>query len=241
MPWPLPLGESWPAFYFPKYMSKKSKPSVMVGDLPTQLPLFPLPQALLLPHGQLPLHIFEPRYVAMIQAALQTPGRLLGMIQPRDGESMADDTPLYAAGCAGRITSFQETDDGRYMITLTGVCRFSCRSDVLQAGGYRLGTVDWTDYAHDVLPCSEQVKDLEIDRSLILSGLRASLQKWEMQGDWSALEQASDGVLINTLAVICPFAAHEQQALLEAPTLKERAMILACLLNVLATGSDCVN
>jgi Lon protease-like protein len=212
-----------------------------LADLPDRLPIFPLPQALLLPHGQLPLHIFEPRYVAMVLAALQSKSRLIGMIQPRDEDDMSDTAPLYGTGCAGRISSFQETEDGRLMITLTGVCRFKYQSDQLQAGGFRLAEVTWDDYAHDLLPCAEQVKDLEIDRSLIISGLRQSLKRWELSGDWSVVEQASDGVLINTLSVVCPFAPQEQQALLEAPSLQERAMILACLLNIIATGGDCVN
>jgi uncharacterized protein len=222
-------------------MPQNSPWKTRAADLPQTLPLFPLPQALLLPLGQLPLQLFEPRYVAMGLAALQTPSRLLGMIQPRDDENMADDAPLYTVGCAGRISNFQETEDGRILLILTGVCRFRYLDDVLQPGGFRLGRVDFGDYAHDLLPCAEQVKELSIDRGLIISGLRQSLQKWQLPGDWSAIEQASDGMLINTLSVVCPFSAEEQQALLEAPTLQERAMILACLLNVLAKGGDCLN
>ncbi len=207
------------------------------ADLPESIPLFPLPGALLLPGGQLPLNIFEPRYVTMILDALATPHRLVGMVQPQDGESMENETPLYRTGCAGRISTFSETHDSRILITLQGVCRFHLSSDNLTGGGYRKGKIDWRDFASDLA----DTPGGSIDRASILCNLKQYLKSCNMNADWSMIEGAPDYVLVNTLAMVCPFDCREQQALLEAPTLAERAEIISCLLNMASHDKDCRN
>ena len=150
------------------------------ATLPAQIPIFPLPNALLLPGGQLPLNIFEPRYLAMIEDALGASGRLIGMVQP-----MEDSGELFGIGCAGRISYFQETGDGRYMIALNGVCRFRLHDHRLSARGYRLADV-----------------------------------------------------ILNTLAMVCPFDVAEKQALLEAEGIGRRADLLVAMMEMALHEDD---
>ncbi len=204
-------------------------------DLPTDIPIFPLPGALLLPGGQLPLNIFEPRYVNMILDAMRTGTRLIGMIRPKDEESMGDDCALYKTGCAGRISSFAETPDDRILITLHGVARFDLLSDDLTDRGYRQAKVDFSKYKRDFTDEPNE----KIDRAVILRDLKQYLKRCKMEADWHMVEGAPDYVLVNTLAMVCPFGCQEQQALLEAPNLPERAKIISCLLNMSMHDKDC--
>jgi len=202
------------------------------ADLPERIPLFPLPGALLLPRARLPLHIFEPRYLAMLEDVLKTPERLIGMIQPADdaGERM------HTIGCAGRITQFSETDDHRYMITLTGVSRF--RLGTIEDGfrPYMSAKVNWDGFERD-LGAAE--KDPGFDRAPFLDLLARYFDVSDLRTDWESLEEADDELLINSLAILLPFATEDKQALLEAPSLSTRRETLAALMEyALAGGTE---
>lgn len=190
------------------------------SDLPEVLPLFPLPGALLLPRSRLPLHIFEPRYLAMTEDALRTRERLIGMIQPQDDG-------LFAIGCAGRISSFSETEDGRYLITLTGVARFRLLEDVSGFAPYLRGRVDWTLYPRDI---GRAEHDPALEREEFIALLSRFMEVHELSTDWGSLREAEDEMLVNALAQLLPFEVEDRQALLEAPTLPERREILVALL-----------
>ncbi|RME18895.1 MAG: ATP-dependent protease [Alphaproteobacteria bacterium] len=193
-------------------------------DLPEKLPLFPLPGALLLPRGHLPLHIFEPRYLAMLEDVLKTPGRLIGMIQPA-GE--AGDR-LHQIGCAGRVSSFSETDDGkRYLITLTGVSRFRAGKPEAGPAPYLVAPVSWAGFERDLGPPES---DPGLDRAQFLDLLSRYLERADLRTDWESLENADDELLINSLAMLLPFEPEDKQALLEAPTLTNRRETLVALM-----------
>ncbi|MCK0141260.1 LON peptidase substrate-binding domain-containing protein [Aliiroseovarius sp. F20344] len=196
------------------------------ADLPDTLPIFPLPGALLLPRGRLPLHVFEPRYLAMVDDALKTPERLIGMIQPM-GEECGEDTRLHSIGCAGRITSFTETDDGRYMVTLTGVSRF--RLGQIETGftPYLKAQMGWDSFDRDL---GKSEHDRGLNREAFLGLLTRYFNLQELQTDWESLESAEDELLINALSMLCPFAAEDKQALLEAPSLQTRRETLVTLM-----------
>ena len=199
---------------------------------PETLPLFPLAGALLLPGGQLPLNIFEPRYLAMVDAALAG-DRLIGMIQPRESMT-AERPPLYNAGCAGRITSFAETDDGRYLINLTGTRRFRLADELASDTPYRLARPDWA--AFEVDARKDKTAD-EIDRDELLDALRDYLDTEHLEIEWEKAAEASAEALVVSLAMGCPFPPNEKQALLEAKTLAEQAHCLTALM-ALAGGED---
>ncbi len=202
-----------------------------IGELPGTIPVFPLPGVLLLPRGELPLNIFEPRYVAMVEDALQRPDRLIGMIQPRaqgDGE-------LFSTGCAGRITSFEELDDGRYMIVLTGVSRFDVLRETEPKRGYRNMAVDWARYAHDL----QAQTCLNLDRSHLKAMMKSYFDQQGLSCSWDAVDEASDDKLITALAMICPFAAKEKQALLEAPCCHTRATMFLTMLEMAIREGSC--
>ena len=201
-------------------------------DLPPQIPVFPLPRVILLPRIQLPLNIYEPRYMAMVSAAMSS-GRMIGMIQPRpDGDA----DQIFKTGCAGRIASFSETEDGRYLITLKGVCRFDVIEELpLAAGGFRHVKADWKPYAEDLQ--ADRVND--VCRDTMMGTLRQYLDKMNMFCDkWETIRDIECEKLISTLSVVCPFETDEKQALLEAKTLPERAKILQALLEI-AAREDC--
>lgn len=203
-------------------------------DLPDTLPLFPLSRVILLPRAQLPLNIFEPRYLAMTRAALSS-HRLIGMIQPQDETVQA---ALCKTGCAGRIVSFSETDDGRYLITLKGVARFNLpEGAAAHAEGYLTGRPDWAPYRADLKP--DTVTD--ICRDTMVGTLHAYFKKMGMSCDqWEQIRQIGCEKLVATLSVVCPFEAHEKQALLEAPDLAARARLLHGLLEA-AVRENCGN
>jgi Lon protease-like protein len=194
------------------------------ADLPRTLPIFPLPGVLLLPGGKLPLNIFEPRYLAMTRAALAGP-RLIGMIQPRDPDAGGSQPEVQKVGCAGRIVSFAETDDSRYLITLSGLCRFTIMGELPLSEGFRRVVPDWSGYAGDLDPASASV-----DRTRLIGALRAFFADQQVRIDWQAIEQTADDRLVVSLAMICPFEAAEKQILLEAPSPSERARVMIALL-----------
>lgn len=197
-------------------------------DLPQILPVFPLPGVLLLPEGRLPLNIFEPRYLAMVQDALGW-GRLIGMIQP-NGPAKKDgaEPPLFETGCAGRITSFSETDDGRILMTLTGVCRFRIASEVESVRGYRRVAADWRPFRADLEPAAEP----EFDRAHLLGLLKVYLRLKNIELNWNALESAGNLALSVSLPMALPFDPREKQAMLEAAAPTQRAETLLALLEM---------
>ncbi|NIY79540.1 MAG: LON peptidase substrate-binding domain-containing protein [Rhodobacteraceae bacterium] len=207
------------------------------ASLPETIPVFPLPGALLLPRARLPLHIFEPRYLQMIEDCMKTSARLIGMVQPRSGGvSGAGEGKLNHIGCAGRLTAFSETEDGRYMITLSGVSRFRLISEVNGFCPYRKFSVNWSDFSHD-LGAAEA--DPRLDRAGFMALLKRYFCEEDLQTDWDSLGQAEDELLINSLSMLCPFSPEDKQALLEAPSLSIRRETLVTLMEfALHGGSD---
>ncbi len=198
-----------------------------LADLPETIPIFPLPGALLLPRARLPLNIFEPRYLAMLEDTLKTSHRLIGMIQPVVMPEGAVGGRLHHIGCAGRVTAFQETEDGRYLITLTGICRF--RVGELQEGfaPYLRGRGDWTSFERDL---GRPETDPGFDRGAFLQTLARFFDSAQLSSDWDSLKGADVELLVNSLSILCPFDPEEKQALLEAPTLTERRETLVTLM-----------
>ncbi len=205
-----------------------------IGDLPAELPIFPLTGVLLLPRGRLPLNIFEPRYLAMFDDAIAG-SRLIGMIQPStardDPVDAAAPNGVYAVGCAGRITSFSETGDGRYMVALDGVARFRVTAELPLHRGYRRVVPDWTPFAADLTE-----EDISIDRARLIELLQAYFRQQQLSANWEAIGQAPDERLLISLAMVCPFAPSEKQALLEADCLSDRARLMMALLEIAIAG-----
>ena len=208
-------------------------PMMTAADLPDTIPVFPLPGALLLPRARLPLHIFEPRYLAMVDDCLKTGHRLIGMIQTR--ETPAGETRLQSIGCAGRLTGFSETEDGRYMITLSGVSRFRVKEAVSGFSAYRRCMVDWAPFARDLGPAEEDPEFLNTD---LLAALGRYFAKFKISTDWKGLKEAEPELLINSLSMLCPFSSEDKQALLEAPTLSTRRETLATLIEFALRSGD---
>ena len=207
-----------------------------VADLPDTLAIFPLPNALLLPRARLPLHLFEPRYLAMLDDALKTPHRLIGMVQPNAGPGR-DGKGLHAIGCAGRITQFSETEDGRYMITLSGVSRFRIVQEVQGFTPYRRCDVSWAGFERDLNQVPETDERFDRDGFLVL--LERFFQSQDLSTDWDSLKGAEDEMLINALSMLCPFEPEDKQALLEAPSLTTRRETLVTLLEfAMRSGND---
>jgi len=205
------------------------------ADLPLTIPVFPLPGALMLPRTRLPLHIFEPRYLQMVEDTLKTPHRLIGMVQPYDATGTGEQK-LRAIGCAGRLTQFSETEDGRYMITLAGKSRFRVQQEVPGFAPYRRCDVSWDEYSADLGPPET---DTGFDRDSFLDTLTRYFEAQSLSSDWDSLKDAEDELLINSLSMLCPFAPEEKQALLEAPSLATRRKTLVTLLEfALASGND---
>ncbi|EAQ27170.1 MULTISPECIES: LON peptidase substrate-binding domain-containing protein [unclassified Roseovarius] len=204
-------------------------------DLPEIIPVFPLPGALLLPRSRLPLHLFEPRYLAMLEDCLKTPGRLIGMIQPNRVPGREGGTGLHAIGCVGRVTQFSETEDGRYMITLTGLSRFRVQDEVEGFTPYRRARVSWTGFERDMGPVDS---DPGFDRNAFLGLLGRYFQARELQTDWDSLKEAEDELLINSLSMLLGFEPEDKQALLEAPSLSTRRETLVTLIEYVLRGGD---
>jgi Lon protease-like protein len=201
------------------------------STLPDIIPIFPLPGVLLLPRGRLPLNIFEPRYLAMTSDALGG-ARLIGMIQPTEPNVREREPEVYPLGCAGRVTSFAETPDGRYLITLTGVSRFRIREELPLLSGYRRVAADWGEFAVDL----ETGPPPEFDRDRLLSALKTYFAQHQLKADWDAVRKTPGEELVTSLAMMCPFDPREKQALLEAADLAARAELLTAIVEMAAAG-----
>jgi uncharacterized protein len=199
--------------------------------IPAVIPVFPLPGALLLPRGQMPLNIFEPRYLAMIDDALRSGDRLIGMIQPDPSHPGADpDKPhLFQVGCVGRMTQFAESGDGRYLIQLTGVARFRIAEELSVTTPYRQCKVTYQPFVDDFTP---RMGEDEVDRKALLRALTSFLKANNLKADWDGIENAPNEALVNALAMMSPYDAAEKQAMLEAPDLKTRAEILVAVTEI---------
>lgn len=206
----------------------------VASDLPRTVPIFPLPGALLLPRARLPLHIFEPRYLAMLDDTLKSSDRLIGMIQPREGQSSGKSS-LHAIGCAGRITGFSETEDGRYMITLAGISRFRVVKEVEGFHPYRRCAVNWDSFERDL---GGTEHDTAFDREDFFTSLKQFFESEELKTDWESLKEADDELLINSLSMLCPFEPEDKQALLEAPSLETRRETLVTLIQFALHGGN---
>ena len=207
-------------------------------DLPEVIPVFPLPGALLLPRGQLPLNIFEPRYLSMIDDSLRAGHRLIGMIQPDETPPSDQEKPhLFKVGCVGRITQIAETGDGRYVLQLTGVARFRVKEELGGETAYRRCRISYDPYLDDF---TARKGEEDVDREALLKALDAFLKANNLKADWEGIEKAPNEALVNALAMMSPYGAAEKQALLEAPDLKTRAEVLVALteIELAKTGSS---
>lgn len=202
------------------------------SNLPETIAIFPLPRALLLPRARLPLHIFEPRYLQMIDDCLKSDHRVIGMIQPTEGRSH-NSNHLHSIGCAGRLTQFSETEDGRYMITLTGISRFRVVEEKEGFTPYRRCDVSWKGFERD---CGADETDAGFQRDTFFGLLARYFEANDLRTDWESLKEADDELLINSLSMLCPFDAEDKQALLEAPSLSTRRETLVTLIEFALRG-----
>jgi Lon protease-like protein len=204
-------------------------------DCPRTIPLFPLAGALLLPRGQMPLNIFEPRYLAMVDDALAG-RRVIGIIQPHAEEAAQEAVPkLYEVGCAGRITQLAETGDGRYLVTLTGIARFRIAEELSVTTPYRQARVDHSSFLADF---SARAGEDEVDRNAVIAALTDFVKANNLKVDWRGIEEAPNEALVNALSMMSPFGQKEKQALLEAPDLKTRAEILIAITQIELARAD---
>ncbi|AMJ61998.1 LON peptidase substrate-binding domain-containing protein [Bosea sp. PAMC 26642] len=203
-------------------------------DCPLVVPVFPLAGALLLPRGQMPLNIFEPRYLAMIDDAIRT-HRVIGMIQPEaESSRQASEPALLQVGCLGRITQFAETGDDRYVLTLTGISRFRLIDELSVTTPYRQARISYDDFAIDF---TARAGEDEVDRTGLLKALRSFAKANELKIDWKGVNEAPNEALVNALSMMCPFGPREKQALLEAPDLRSRSEVLVAITEIeLARG-----
>ena len=207
---------------------------IRVTDLPGTIPVFPLAGALLLPRARLPLHLFEPRYLQMMDDALKTPDRLIGMVQPNEVAGRAG-IGLHTIGCAGRITQFSETEDNRYMITLAGISRFRVVSEVEGFSAYRRCEVKWDGFDRDQGKTEE---DMQFNRPDFLDLLGRYFDARCLSADWETLKEAEDELLINSLSMMLDFDPEDKQALLEAPSLSTRRETLVTLIEFDLRGGE---
>jgi Lon protease-like protein len=198
-----------------------------LGDLPQTIGIFPLTGVLVLPRGELPLNVFEPRYLALVDAAMSGT-RLIGMIQPVEHEERSLKPPLSAIGCAGRIVSYRETEDGRYLISLRGVCRFRVVEELTATTPYRQVRADFAPFLEDLMTAD----DAYFPRDRLIAALKDYLARRDMKADWKSVMSAPAEILVNALAMLCPFEPAEKQALLEAPSWPERVSTLVALLEM---------
>jgi len=214
-----------------KRVDQTRPPAPSLADLPPVIPVFPLAGALLLPRVRLPLNIFEPRYLAMVDHALRH-SRVIGMVQPNGPEHRHPS--LYPVGCLGRLTSWCESGDGRFLITLTGLIRFRIAGELTATTPYRQVETNYEPFTADLEECADETS---IDRQRLGACLKSYLKQQNLQADWDSIERAPGEVLVNSLAMICPFATAEKQALLEAPALSDRARLLTMLIEMAAASS----
>jgi len=203
-------------------------PRLSLADLPTALPIFPLQGALLLPGGELPLHIFEPRYRAMIEDAMLAE-RMIGMIQPREKEKLEpDDKPtVFGIGCVGKVTAHNRLDDGRHLILLIGVCRFRVKRELPLFCGYRRVEPEYGPFATDLYDDGTAV-----DRRELLATLEKYLQRRKLEADWKAIEATPTPKLVAIMAMVCPFSPSEKQALMESADIAQRARTMITLMQM---------
>jgi uncharacterized protein len=209
-------------------------------DLAQVIAVFPLPGALLLPRGQMPLNIFEPRYLAMVDDSMRSEHRLIGMIQPDTAHPGPEGRPnLYKVGCVGRITQLAESGDGRYLIQLTGIARFRVEEELRVTTPYRQCRVTYASFLDDFIP---RKGEEAVDRTSLLQALSEFLKANDLKADWDGIEKAPNEALVNALAMMSPYGSAEKQALLEAPDLKTRAEILVAVTEIelakKTTGDD---
>ena len=190
-----------------------------IGELPGIIPVFPLGGAVFFPRANLPLNIFEPRYLSMIDDAMRG-ARIIGIVQPSGGPEIRPN--LYTVGCAGRITSYSETEDGRMVISLRGICRFRTGEELTVMTPYRQMRVDYAPFGEDLNEINPDEAEVKFDRETYLVTLRQYLRAIAVQIDWDWVEKAPVEVLINAFAMLAPISPEEKQALLEAHTLEER-------------------
>ena len=206
-----------------------NKPYSGPQDLPAVIPVFPLEGALLLPRGEMPLNVFEPRYLQMVDDAMRS-HRIIGMVQPDGGDEVEGLKPgLYACGCAGRITAFGESGDGRYMLTLTGIVRYRIVDELAVDTPYRQCQVDYADFASDFVPGEGEEG---VDRAGVIRTLRDFAKANDLTVDWRGIDAAPSDALVNALAMMSPFGPREKQALLEAVDLKSRADVLIAIAEI---------
>jgi Lon protease-like protein len=197
------------------------------AELPEIIPVFPLPGALLLPRGQMPLNIFEPRYLAMVDDCFRDGHRLIGMIQPDITHSHSEEQPvLFKVGCVGRITQLAESGDGRYILELTGVSRYKVIEEMTVLTAYRQCRVDYFPFIDDF---TARTGEEHVDRDALLAVLTDFLKANNLKVDWEGIESAPNEALVNALAMMSPYGSAEKQAMLEAPDLKTRAEILVAV------------
>ncbi|MDB5589948.1 LON peptidase substrate-binding domain-containing protein [Enterovirga sp.] len=203
-------------------------------DLPDAIPVFPLTGALLLPRGQMPLNIFEPRYVQMVDAALRG-SRLIGMVQPEAGQEGSAAPRLHRVGCVGRLVQFAETGDGRYIVSLAGVARFAIEAELPVTTPFRQCRVTFAPYAADFKP---RLGENEVDRNAVLAALLRFTEATGLKIDWTGIEKAPNEALVNALSMMAPFGPREKQALLEAPDLRSRAETLVAITEMELAKTD---
>jgi len=208
-----------------------------LADLPASLPVFPLQGCILLPRSNLPLNIFEPRYLTMIDDAIAG-DRIIGIVQPigtQEESPQSKGHPLRQTGCAGRVSAFSETKDGRLLITLTGICRFEIRGEVKTAKPYRICDTNFTPFVKDLVRGHGQNA---VDWPRFLQVLKAYLDARKLSADWDSIQRSPTELLINTLSMISPYGPEEKQALLEAPDLKSRSEVLMALAEMEIATTD---
>lgn len=219
---------------------RHNQPIHSVSDLPQRFAVFPLPRVILLPGSRIPLNIFEPRYLAMIDDALKG-DRVIGMIQPQTEQTPAavssraagvDHPALLNVGCLGRLTSFAETGDGRYHIALTGICRFELHEELPVTTPYRQIIANFSPFTHDLASAIAE----DVDRDALLDHLKRYLEHQQLSADWKSVENTPTEDLVNSLAMSCPFETAEKQALLEAPDLAARTRTLLTLIEMTIAG-----
>jgi hypothetical protein len=210
---------------------QRARPFRTVDDLPKTIPIFPLTGALLLPRGALPLNVFEPRYLTMVDDALAAM-RAIGMIQPTVHEEKSLRPPLSGVGCLGRITGFAEAEDKRYHITLSGICRFRVAEELVADTPYRQIVPDYSTFAGDLVVRDDE----EFPRERVVEALKTYLSRRELKADWQTVMNAPAETLVNALSMLCPFEPAEKQALLEAPGWDERVATLVALLEMASVG-----
>jgi Lon protease-like protein len=213
-----------------------NKPYQRSDELPSVIAVFPLTGALLLPRSELPLTIFEPRYLAMVDDALAT-HRIIGMIQPDDSSNDIKTNPaLFSVGCAGRITQFAETGDGRYILSLSGIARFRIAEELLVTTPYRQCRIDMSPFLADFVP---RAGENEVNRAEVLRTLREFAKANKLKIDWKSIQNTPNEPLVNELSMLSPFGPKEKQALLEAKDLKYRAEVLVAMTEIeLARGNS---